>query len=512
MGTVSLLQQLYRQRAPRTGSRSPLASLVSAHLDGRPLDETLLDEAAESLLPALQGGEHSSPLGALEPRRQLLALLLMLQDTGRLADMRARFKERAAPLKQPAAWPTFQLAAMYQGVIELLLEQHPQEPRPLVKRYQLPSGAALLEPGGYWPWAQIPHPRFHAELGVLWSVYFHLTGDESYLQAAQQLAGWHCHTLDHNYAPFVGLFSSEEDVTESSLLINNVLLFDAAGARGQLPFAGLAARQREHLHRLSLHSFVDVPPHAAVLEKWLSKYSPPASSPAADVPLPTIEDRSLALVGCRFGSSSAVSTLFGGGTGMGCLHAGDVQVVSYGPQHAAILGDCRGFGLEGSQRLLQAHPQTIEAKSSSYRIEGMSRVVPQPRETPSPALFRVGEPSGFWMESKQVFDAGKLSIDARFYGVRDTSELAFVFFAKAKNCVVGAGRLVKPRSLDRYRGGVCPLVLQSGLSTLHIAPSCAVGEMQVIPLGGEGAFWGADFLVAFLFDAGTSRYGWDLSP
>ena len=73
------------------------------------------------------------------------------------------------------------------------------------------------------------------------------------------------------------------------------------------------------------------------------------------------------------------------------------------------------------------------------------------------------------------------------------------------------GQLIKPRSLDRYRGKPQPATIQGHEGTVTIVPDCGEGEMQVIPLSGGEDFWGSDFLIAFRIDPNRPRCQWKIS-
>jgi len=88
--------------------------------------------------------------------------------------------------------------------------------------------------------------------------------------------------------------------------------------------------------------------------------------------------------------------------------------------------------------------------------------------------------------------------------------VAFTFFVKADNCLVGGVQSVKPRSFSRYQGRVASIQMQGKLSSLSLEAHHKHGEMQVIPLGGGDNFWGADFLVAYILNPAESRYQWHI--
>ncbi|MBA3815210.1 MAG: hypothetical protein H0X29_01560, partial [Parachlamydiaceae bacterium] len=206
---------------------------------------------------------------------------------------------------------------------------------------------------------------------------------------------------------------------------------------------------------------------------------------------------------------SVISTLTGGGSGMGCMHREDVQIVNFGPQHLP-LGDCYGFGIESQQSHLSQAQISISESSKMYTIEGVARVTPRPKNSSQQASFRNGDHSGFWIEAKQSFQNEQLTIETIFRGLYDISTLAFAFFVKAQSCVIESLKVVNPRSFERYQGEVKNIILRGEKATLIIEAGQKKGELQVIPLGGGNNFWGADFLVAYIMNSQEYKYSWTI--
>jgi hypothetical protein len=498
------LTTLYLKRFANLASASPLEQVVGAYLSNTSIDGRLIEKAVacENVL------EQETLWSFVEKWRKTLALLLILKERDLLQPCRHLLLERVNVLKRYAVWEEFQLLSVYQAVAALLLGKPCKE----VGISQLSGGACPLEAGsGHWPWSEVPHTVFHAELGILLCLYAVLSGKADYRHTAERLAEWHLNTLDHEYSPFSGLFSQEGVVCKELLLVYNFLLYDAlAKETGRADFALVAEKQREQIQGQCGNERLRIPSFHAILEYQLVKETAAVAS-NLEFSLPkAFSDHSLALAGCRLAKSSSVATLFGGGSGMGCFHCQDVQVVNYGPQHMP-LGDCRGFGIEGGGRLLGSHVKSVSTRDGHYAVEGVARLSSQRDFDKSSLAVLSSQHGGFWIDVKQRFEQGRLSIEAFFNGFADLSSLFFVFFVKAPMCLVGGKKIVKPRSFERYQGEVRTLQFQSKHASIVIDGSKELPEMSVIPLGGGENFWGADFLVAYPCSKEQRRYSWQLN-
>lgn len=489
---ATCLQTLCQQNSTDLDSTTPLEQFVHTYLQGRSISASLVEEAltdTEASMPDLQ---KLSPLELLELWRKLLAILLILRDNDLLPVFRQRISCLAANLNTVVLWSEFQPLAAYHTLTAILLGLPAKEP----VLCQLASGACPIEGGGHWTWGEIPQPLLHAELGILWTLYAVLGGDRRYQRAAELLAEWQQNTLDHNFLPCDGLFTPEGDSSTKAQLLANYVLFDGlakVARRGDLAF--LAEKQGSHL---SSPKEGDSPLSLAMLvfAAWFeANFSAIASDPFYKLQK-HFHDTHLALTGCREDEISAFATLYGGGTGMGCFHRRGVQVVNFGPQHLP-LGDCRGFGLEGTGRLLASRLGDIKSGEEGFLLKGISRMTAKPKETHTPAAFRQGDPSGFWIEAAVEFHAGQMTLDMLFNGLFEPKTLAFAFFVKASHCLVDGHQTIKPRTFHHYQGKVCEVQFNNSGESVSIHADHKQGEMHVIPLGGGQNFWGADFLLAY---------------
>jgi len=567
MSRAPLFRTFFDDRLPDHPTAAPIERIVHAYLEDSPIDGRLIEKA----IGLFRFTDAPTPWDVINEWRQTVALLLIIRSKDLLQPCRHLLLERVRLLRRHVLWREFQLLTAYQQLTDLLLGNSFQ-PKEF---FQLSSGACPLEAGNHWSWGQIPHPIFHAELGILLILFAKLSGDlkpdllpmngsdsnsfpleartpgsenkgvilenmtplfsepgvrasrgkefESdpfigsksglnYLKIAERLADWQLNTVDRAFVPFVGLFSHEGTVAENSLILHNFLLFDSVSkAANRTDLAYAADKLHEHFCQLQRQRENKIPYYFLILESWLTDNYPPINSTTLHLPS-KINDSNFSLVGNRQEDISSVATLFGGGTGMGCLHYQDVHIVNYGPQHLP-LGDCRGFGLDGGTFSLKSSSQIIETTDMFFKVAGISKLASRPKERQSAALFRQGEHSGFWIDAKQQFQERRLCLELTFNGFLRLSSVAFVFFIKASSCLMGGKTLVKPRSFERYRGKAAPLEFH-GKNGVILLEALHEGyqEVQVIPLGGGENFWGADFLTAYVCSDEQRHYCWCLTP
>ncbi len=539
MTAFSCLSTLFHQHLVDTEAAEPLDNLVDAYLnEGRAetelLQKVVEEECSHKAAAFSESASQSVSLWeVVEKWRKLLTIILIAKDLNILHLFQKSLSDQMQKLSTITLWREFQLWSVYHHLVCLLLSQSSATGLQLgssdfsfskkeVEIFQGASGASPLEGGHHWFWGEIPNPVFHAELGMLWALYTVLKKDEKVKLHVEKLSLWQLNTLDSDFLPFAGLYSQESDASLLSLLMNNHVLFDVASRlckRSEL--AHVAEQQIERLAALMLLPPGPIPIHALVLKIWFGRHLPPQevkSQEAKSFELTsTIQDRSLALIGYRSpknksASVSGIATLYGGLSGMGCFHKGDVQIVNFGPQHLP-LGDCTGFGLEGTEKLLSGRLQTFETRETGFILEGVARMAPRPKDFKSFGTYRHGDPSGCWIDTKIEMENDRLSLAISYNGIFDDSLFAFVFFVKALGCIVDGRQQIKAKSFQNYQGNICSAHFQGESSSIAISIEEGrqkEGEMRVVPLGGGQNFWGADYLIAYQCRPNAGRYRWQL--
>ncbi|CCB86269.1 putative uncharacterized protein [Parachlamydia acanthamoebae UV-7] len=413
-------------------------------------------------------------------------------------------QEKIENFRQIKVWEEFQLATALKSVLGALIG----EPVILPKPSQLKSGAAFLEWKGLWSWGKTTHGRFHADLGFFWAILGHLKQEPSLIEAAQYIAKWHLNTLNPDYSPIRGLFVLEENASLKHHLISNYLLFQAiAVLTDDSNFGLVAARQLDYLQEYVPEG---LPDDLLLVHMYLSQIGNVSPSEAFSLD-PWVFDQEVGLIGCRSAKNTVLCAGNGGQTGLGYIKQAQVEIVNYGPQFFP-LGDCQGFGVEGSRFQSNLPAWKMNLSENGFRIKSTLRLTPQQMDMQSLPNFRNGLSSKVWAEVEQSFamQENTLSISANFVSLDQVHELAFVFFVSAESCSVEEGATLYPKTFAHYRGTSELIQLKKGDSILLIETPSVKGDVEVIPLAGEDNFWGADFLIAYRVDSSQQIFHWDI--
>ena len=478
---------------------NPFETRCNPYIDRSETDYNALYESLPEDLFQLD----DSPIAYIRKWRRLLVLLLVKKEG--VTPPFSLWIEHFELLLVQTRWANLQLVNVYKGLVGLLLNIQSKDPIIC----QFTSGACPLEVDGEWPLGEIPHPIFHAELGLVLCLYGKLAEDTTYITVAEKITEWQIKTLDHEYNPFLGLYSYEGEVVFEELLISNYSLFNTVARLCHHPdLAFLADRQLEHFMKMRSKDPWEIPSFYRILNQWFSSF--PLLDSVLYKSSENFIDKDLALVGLRTNNTSTIASLYGGKSGMGCFHHGDVQIVSYGTQHSS-LGDCSGFGLEGARRMLAHQIKAIEASNGEFNLIGVARLAGSQKES---SLYKISpykgtDLSGVWMETEISYKNECLSIDTNFLKLFDI-DLSFTLFVKASECFIEGKEAIKPRSLKHYKVDA-QRVLLKGQTSAIILDVHQKSEMHIIPLGGGNNFWGADFLIAYICDPLQSRNKWTIT-
>ncbi len=193
-------------------------------------------------------------------------------------------------------------------------------------------------------------------------------------------------------------------------------------------------------------------------------------------------DSELGIVSHRTHDKTVVCLASGCKSGMGVFLVRNGGVLNFGPQ-LHPLGACSGFGLAGRGQHIKASDNAL-----SYQCR---LAAPHERDTGIPWLEDSGY-SATWVESACTVDSDLLRISCSLEGFRPLSDLLFTFFIKADACFIAGSHKLIPRSLDRYRGPAQSIQIDG----LTLSFEEGFHALEVIPLAGDGNFWGADFMVS----------------
>ncbi|MBA3721934.1 MAG: hypothetical protein H0W88_05995 [Parachlamydiaceae bacterium] len=373
----------------------------------------------------------------------------------------------------------------------------------------LEGGAIPIELQEYCPWQSLPYCPYHAELGVIVTLLGFLSGNTTLINDAKRMANWQLNTLDAHFSPLIGLFVQEKDgMVSQHLLWNYIFFYSISRLLGESSFEVIAQAQLKQLESLIEIKTFSISPLFPLIEKLIHDRSDKPTEETLKLP-EHFFDPSTSLVGLRNEQQHAICTLHGGHTGLGCYRFQDVQIINYGPQYMP-LEECQGFGIEGNYLSDQGlRKSTFEVGRQSFSMKGCVRFVDQPLSVPQDNLFHFGKLRGIWLETEQQFKDLKLNIKTNFLGIQGWDSVAFSFFVKAQRCRIDSTCL-EPRTLNNYEGRVGSITLEGQKGNVLLTSSFE-GTMQIIPLGSDDNFWGADFIIAYLLDSSQSKYHWQIS-
>ncbi|MGM0440148.1 MAG: hypothetical protein ACQEP8_03430 [Chlamydiota bacterium] len=485
----SNLQSYYQNSRFSDDTTALLERVVDTYLESHRWDESFVKKlASEDLhLSALQ------PLQYLNKQRLLLTIILW--GTTKLREAAAVLLEQfsSCPL-----WETFQLSTAFTALNRCLLEEKTDMPRP----QQWEEGAAPLEYGDYYSWGSIPQGWLHAELGVIWTAWGMLAGDEKFLEAAHRIAHWQLQILDHHYRPLNGVLACEGcGELYASYSMNYALFHGVALANGDGNMEFVAEKLLAHIREDS--SWNKHCSWGLDLADWISKLAGVKVQPV-NIPLrKAICDPQLALYGQRGKDYTAVVSCSGGNSGVGSFSYDDVAVVSCGP-HYFPLDNASNFGVDNRPDNFFNFEELSDDWSVRLRcclpVRGINDKGGEGFHAYSGSWVEISHCLGedFWWQEVEILN----SVDAK-------ADMAYVFFIKADSCLIGEDHWVKAGALEHYRGEVKPLEFKGHKESLSLHSSVDPKvQLHLITLSGNTDYWGANFLVAFELPKDSSRYGW----
>lgn len=321
----------------------------------------------------------------------------------------------------------------------------------------LASGAAPLFSKGYFPWGALPYPREHAEIGLAYA----LLGARD---VAEPLARWqHLFACDHYGQPIYALFSQEQGCHFQKLKEANHALFNTC-------------------------------------------------QPTLPLPVTSI-DSELGLAISKTNESTVLCVASGCKSGLGSFLFRDAGIINFGPQ-TAPLGNCDEFGLAGRPHTFEYAIKNTESNEEGFTINYQTRLAASHTRTPPLSSLKDSGYSGLWIKAECQYKNDPLAKDSNhslfltleLEGKQSFDKRLMVFFAKAEACFVAGTHKLNPRSLNRYTGPASEITFQGKEGKVILRALEGIKTMEVVPLAGEGCFWGADFMVAFSYSSHLQKY------
>lgn len=352
----------------------------------------------------------------------------------------------------------------------------------------LKNGAWPLFSNENFAWQPLPYPQYHAECTALLFLLAHQLSDAQLLQKADQMIAWQLNTIDSYGLPIAFLWTQEK-TCYFDLLMSNAFAFNMASKYShqnsiKTTYEAVFNNLMEKLGNESQNSN---------LRKILAASAIKTSSKSLSLS-EQICDENYELYGFRNDKYNFFCTSYGCKSGLGAFYSYDVGMCNFGPQLLPLV-ESQNFGM--------IHAKKTNRQDNHFHIQ-TKFVAKNDRETALVDLKDAG-PCNLWLESHLKWDDGKLAIAIQTKGLIPLDKVAFVFYVKADLCVIARSHKLRKQTLDRYKGPSLPIEI-FGLATQYQLVSQKPTQMEVIPLAGNGNDWGADYLVAYLFNANSLEF------
>lgn len=488
----------------KSAFQQELKLVVDQLLEQTPITESLFRDLVYPILE----GIPQDPFMWIQTLRALALLALTATGNAALAQFKTPITEFVLRVKILRSCPKIQLVDAYEDFIYTCFDSAgstPQLHHPIVKS----NGVAPFEPDGFLSWAQTPMGRYHSELGVLWLLLGQKTNCYALVNAAIQIGNWELNASKFDYSPFSGLYCAEEDFDLYELNAWRQLLFSSLYHHTQDQKFLPAAKHAEQL--------VEQIPFSDAFLYYLSCTIPKCTqnTPENQHAPSHLQDNTMNLCSWRDPELSLFFTTLGGGSGLGGFTYKSIEVVTYAP-HQYPLNEAQGFGINTMPRnSMKAQATELDA-ARNVSNKGIARLsnLEGDGEAPPWNRYREGTPQTAWVEVSQTLKGNRIEIDTLIRHFDKISDLAFTFFVKAD--------AVRMDDVEAIPNQLRHFVME--VSSLEIVgENCSVRlfqhvdnipleqiSVEVIPLGGNRAFWGADFLISFLYKKPDLRNRWTL--
>jgi hypothetical protein len=489
-----------------------LKAVVDQLLEQRPLPESLFQDIFVPIFEKIP----KDPFEWIETLRALYLVSIASTASSEYDHFKSLISEYLLKVKHFRSCPKMQLIEAYESLIKHELQISSAEITP----HTQPSGAAIFEPDGHLSWGQVPMGRYHPELGVIWLYLGQTSNNPRLIKNAMQIGSWELAASQNDYSPFPGLFCNEADYDFAELIAWRSLLFSMLlNHTGDEKYR--APLQQSEL--LLADQYIRDP-----LISYLQKKTPKPLEPDGQKPHYTpsalLCQKDLDLYGWRDPDLSLYFTTSGGGSGLGGFTYKSLEVITYAP-HLYPLNEAHGFGINTMPRnngTFRSSVNTNERSISCHGICRLSDVTIQDERaeledivnTISWNRFRMASPQNTWLDVTQSLKGNLLEIDTLLLNFDKPPDLSFTFFVKAE--AVKMDEIVAiPNQLRHFvvevssleiLGENCSIRLFQHVDNIPLEKY----SVEVIPLGGNRAFWGADFLISFLYKNPKQRNRWTL--
>lgn len=355
-----------------------------------------------------------------------------------------------------------------------------------------PSGFLLLGPSSHRPEGATFDQEYFLEMLSLALVIGLYTSSLPLLEQAVQMAFASLRLLNRHGKLPIGMFSrgsSQYLPSEMQMLYCTSLKTVDRMTRGDIPstlFKGLSANNTAIKHPLVSH-----------LIKALD-----CLEPSYLIDQQPLDTHDLSFVNLLDSHASCMIDCCGVQTALGFYETDGCEIAAFGFQHPP-LGDLNSFGtyrMEG----LSKEDFFVECKDNTSIVKGWTRLLDakSTKDNPSPGSIFA------YLTIKKCKKT--LDIHAQLECTQLLNRYYWVFFVRAEAIQVKGYPRIEQKTLKKYFGKCRPLSIISSHKQLQIESDLS-HEMQVIPLEGEKAFWGADFLISYELTTCDQKAAWKLS-
>lgn len=487
----------------KSAHQQELKLLVDLLLEQKPVQESMFRELLYPVLEILP----QDPFMWIDTLRTLSILSIASGTNAALGQFKAPIADYIQRVKILRSCPKIQLGDAYESFINSCFatsESGHALPRPLNTQ----SGAAPFEPEGYLSWAQTPMGRYHAELGVLWLLLGQKCNHRDLLSAAIQIGVWEVQASKFDYSPFPGLYCCEVDFDPHELTVWRYLLFASLYRHTHdRKFLAPALQTKALLGNGSESN--------AFLFYLMTTVEDLGEGASTETHSGSLQDDELQLCGWRDPELSLYFTTTGGGSGLGGFTYKSIEIVTYAP-HQYPLNEAQGFGVNTMPKNQLKVAPLFQEGGRAIATKGISRLSNLESQELSPPWnrYREGIPQAAWVEVSQTLKGNVIEIDTLIRQFVNISELAFTFFVKASAVRMDEVEAI-PNQLRHFVLDVSRLEIVGENCTIRLFQHVdniplEQASVEVIPLGGNRAFWGADFLISFLYKKPEHRNRWTL--
>ncbi len=332
-------------------------------------------------------------------------------------------------------------------------------------------------------------PEQCSEIAIISSILAFLQKDKDLYFSSMKLVEFHLHLLDARKKPIKAMFTKESNYSSvKEQLVSTLLKAILSKDFYDVDIVSIASQECFYSMYLECLKSILFP----LLKESSWSYKPQI----------LLQNHKLGFAVYEHNDFSAFATLCGNNSGLGSISKGDAQIITFAPQKAPLY-DMSSFGIMRTLDIENEGLDDIECiqDNKSLFFQGWARCFSSNTESQGSLEDR-------WLQLTTDVKKDRCSLKLRFYDNVSFDGYYVSFYVKADTIMLDGGSAVKG-GLDSYSGNYTHLALNTSESTLHIK-SLFEPDVKIIPLSGESAFYGADFLVSYKINLNMPEFKWDI--